>query len=135
MDGSARTEVVDHRRFVMHARKERLPAGEVLEVVEIAAGNGWKPGIRDPAEKLCSIEEPGFLVDRAEKEALSLTPRIVRAYHVVGDAENVESFRPWRSTSSGTLSAPSLQHVCACSSQSNGPRVLRIASMVNQPAL
>jgi len=41
----------------MHARQQRLPAGEVVEVMEIPTGNGWTPGIRDPAEELCPVEQ------------------------------------------------------------------------------
>jgi peptidyl-dipeptidase A len=49
---------------------------------------------------------------------------------VIGHAQNVEAVTPVRSTSSATVSSPSLHRVCACSSQSSGPGRRRIGDIV-----
>src|SRR5512146_2239829 len=67
-----RFEIRDDRRLVLGAGKQRLPGGEVLQPVKVAARNRRVPRARDPGkervpvEQLVPVDELGQLRLRAE---------------------------------------------------------------------
>ncbi len=57
VDGPGRAKVGDDAGLLLPAGKQRLPAGDVCGTVDVTGGNGGEPGLGDPAEELCAVEQ------------------------------------------------------------------------------
>jgi len=66
VDRPWRAQVVDDCRLVVGARKERLPAEQVLRRVEVAGCDRGQRGCRDPTEELRAVEQLEAVRERAK---------------------------------------------------------------------
>src|ERR687891_2378352 len=78
--GLPRAQVSDHSPLRPGAGEKRLPGGEMLQAVEVAAGDGRKPARSDPREDVVAVEQLYAVDERRElvplaEEALCRSPR------------------------------------------------------------